>query len=215
MGFVDLRVLIAPKAVEVDAGNFPLGSNTGDDLLDATGQEIGPHALVIAALGPPATVDLDHVRLGSSFFKHIHVAVDILGGENSTVIIPGGPAFKIGRLQFLDAILRCDSGAELVESHQPIIPTLEDNLLIRNRLTRFKLSAFAVGPDHDCIVLDREVWQEDAPRERASEKILTVRQSHHFKHVAGAFRSRRSDILAQNGCTSHATATVKSLEITS
>ena len=121
----------------MDAGDFPLGSDTGDDLLDTTGQEIGPHALVIAALGPPATVDLDHVRLGSNFFKHIHVAVDILGGENSAIVIPCGPTFEIGRLQFFDAVLRCNGGTELVESHQPIVPTLEDNLLIRNCLTRF------------------------------------------------------------------------------
>ena len=214
VGFVNLRVLIAPKAVEVDAGNFPLGSNTGDDLLDATGQEIGPHALVIAAFGPPTAVDLDHIRLGGDFFQHIHVSVDILGGENSTVIIPGGPAFKIGRLQFLDAVLRCNGGTELVESHQPIVPAFEHNLLIRNCFTGFELPALAVGPDHDRVVLDREVWQEDAPRERPSEEILAVRQSHHFKHVAGAFRSRRSDVLAQDGCTSHATAAVKSLEIT-
>ena len=77
------------------------------------------------------------------------------------------------------------------------------------------MPALAVGPDHDRPVLDCEVWQEDAPRERPCEEILTVRQSHHFKHVAGAFRGRRADVLAQDGRAPHATSTVKNLEITS
>ena len=137
VGFVDLRILIGPEAVEVDARDFAFGCGAGNNFLDAAGQKIGPHALIIAALGPPATIDLDHIRIRGNFLKHIHIAVDILCGKNSAIVIPCGPTFEIGRLQFLDAVLRGDGGAELVESHQPIVPTLEHNLLIRNSLTRF------------------------------------------------------------------------------
>ena len=163
MLLVDLGFHIATEAVEMEAGRFTLGHDARDDGLDSAGQQVWANGDVVAALGPPSAVDLDHVGVRSDLVERIHVAEDVLGGENPAVVVPGRPPLVVGGFERLDSVLRRNGAAELVEHVEPVFPALEDDWFVLYRFARLELLALAIGPDHQRVVLLREVRQEDAP----------------------------------------------------
>ena len=159
----DFRCGIATEAVEVQAGRLALCHDARDDGLDPAGKQIRTDGGIVTALGPPATVDLDHVSFGGELVERIHVAIDVLGGENPAVVVPRRPSVELDVLELGDAILRRDGGTEVIEHVEPVVAPLEDDLFVLNGVPRLELLTLAIGPDHQRLFLQGEVRQENAP----------------------------------------------------
>ncbi len=142
-------------------------------------------------------VNLDEIGSGTQLFEFLHVLIDVVRGKHVGVIVPRRPAFVINVLELLDAVLPGDGGAELIEQIEPVAGAPEHNLFVVDGLARFELFAFAIGPDHEGPVLQREVRQKNAPGQRAGEQILPFREPDQLIHVAGTLLGLRAEVLPQ------------------